>query len=395
MTRRPLETDGAVETVTCWKKRESTVIRFAPASVIQRVPCGAVAAGEDSLGDAASAAAASWHTAPTGRWQSQCDSGYSSSRPSFSPPGEDDAAVVAHPTASPVQMSSDAAGGRSASAQPNGRSVVPVNTVHLPRFLGRYWDLSTARGAALQQTAAAVQKAYITAFGDQLLKFNRFMLAALRDGEIPHQPQMSIEQAVEMMQKSVAVDIDRLRRFTALLPGFAGLSRADQTALLTEKYWLCELLSHCKFIHKGEIYTYFAASGDRDLHCGLYWLDILGVDADFMRFIYGFAGAFNDIGLTQTEIYLLLATGIFQPDGTSAADKTTLSFLHSLYLDAFFYSLGTRLPVAERAVAYEKVERTMLQFPHIFRVSVLYVNSMNLTGVPLRPSSIEFRECLE
>ncbi|XP_055339261.1 uncharacterized protein LOC129588874 isoform X2 [Paramacrobiotus metropolitanus] len=175
----------------------------------------------------------------------------------------------------------------------------------------QYAHVSSSRDVMLQKAGGAVCAAYEIAYGDQIAVFSAFMTSALEAQQIPHQPQTSLERVLVRTREKRQDDKVRLAQFVAMLPGFEDISPADRDILLVEKRFITNLLHYMKYCHKGDYY--YPLPGPEQIHANNYWMEIMGLDPEFLRFIYQFSAVFNKIGLTLTESYLLLAVAFFDP----------------------------------------------------------------------------------
>ncbi|XP_055339264.1 uncharacterized protein LOC129588875 [Paramacrobiotus metropolitanus] len=236
------------------------------------------------------------------------------------------------------------------------RPVVPPNS-----YFSMYADVSDSRDVMLQKAGGAVCAAYEIAYGDQIAVYSAFMASALAAQQIPYQPQTSLKRFLVGMHKKRQNDKTRLAQFVAMLPGFEDISPADRNILLAEKSFVTNLLNYIKYCHKGDYY--YPLPGPEQIHASNYWMEIMGLDPEYIRFCYKFSSMFNRIGLTLTESYLLLAAAFFDPDTTTASDKALLKHLNAFYLDALMYMIGYRCRHPwERAAVYHKFEEAVKMF---------------------------------
>ncbi|XP_055349375.1 uncharacterized protein LOC129596195 isoform X2 [Paramacrobiotus metropolitanus] len=267
----------------------------------------------------------------------------------------------------------------------------PANGSNNYSYFNKYIDLTTSRNTMLRKAGAAVCAAYEIAYGDQIALFSAFMASALEKGQIPYQPQASPQYVLQRVQEKNEENKTRLAQFAYMLPGFENIIEEDRKILFLEKHLMAIMLHHMKYCHQGEFY--FAFPGPEDVHFNNYWIDILGVDPDFTKFLYKCTAVFNSIGLTLTETYLLLAAAFFDPGNTSASDKTLLGQLNAFYLEALLYMIGYRLDDAERPVVYRKLEEAMKIFPTVSQVSVYRYKNIDYSSLPALSRTF-MRECL-
>ncbi|XP_055355851.1 uncharacterized protein LOC129601146 [Paramacrobiotus metropolitanus] len=265
-----------------------------------------------------------------------------------------------------------------------------VHSLHSPFSVDKYWEVVRARNSVLEKVIAGVTAAYEAAYGDQIAALSAFMISALRDGLVPHQPQATPSRWLKLLAAFIQNTVERLATFASLLTGFHDLSHDDQRTLLVEKHLISYVMHYASYFHKGEYYYMFP--GADGLHLSKYVLDSLEIDPDYVRFVDSFYASINSIGLTLPELYLLLAAAIFYPEITKASNKTLMGYLHVLYMDALNYSIGKRLNVADRAVVCAKVQRIVARFPLIDAISVNYVQNLNVSSVPLRSRTLGFRD---
>ncbi|XP_055349384.1 uncharacterized protein LOC129596200 isoform X2 [Paramacrobiotus metropolitanus] len=262
----------------------------------------------------------------------------------------------------------------------------PVAASHLSTNIDKYWDLMKSRSISLQKAGGAVCAAYETAYGDQIALFSSFLAAAINDGQIPYQPQTTRERVLALIHEKTQDNRIRLSQFMQMLPGFESVCEEDRQILLLEKHLIGVLLHHTRYFRKGECYY---VSGPEEVHVGTYWMEVMGLDPEFIRFWLKCGLVFNDIGLTLTECYLLLAAAFFDPGATAASDKLLLGSLHAFYLDSLFYLIGHRLQGAERMSTYTRLEQAMKIFPVLSDISVKQFRSLDAGSVPFVSTSRE------
>ncbi|XP_055340712.1 uncharacterized protein LOC129589844 [Paramacrobiotus metropolitanus] len=258
---------------------------------------------------------------------------------------------------------------------------------YIPSYIDRYFDLAKSRSIMLRQAAEAVRTAYETAYGDQIEMYSSLMICALKHGLIPHQPQVTPSRALRLLSVSLEDDICRMTRFASMLPGFNDFCYADQKILLTEKYMVLKMIHVARYYCKGEFYYYLSCP--EKVHFPVSLVEIMGFDMSVLRFCTTFYMACNDICLTLNEAYLLAAVAMFAPDVSNVSNKALMVQQHAFYLDALFYSLGCRLEIADRTVAYERVEWVMKFFPPIDKVSMGYIASLDYSSYPVRSRSLQ------
>ncbi|XP_055339334.1 uncharacterized protein LOC129588937 [Paramacrobiotus metropolitanus] len=237
-----------------------------------------------------------------------------------------------------------------------------------------YASLNGSRDVMLQKAGGAVCAAYEIAYGDQIAVFSAFMTSALNSQQIPFQPQTTLERVLLQNQEKCEDDKARLAQFVAMLPGFEDLCPADRGILLEEKIFISSLLHYMKYFHKGEYYC--VMPGPEQIHVNRYWMELMGLDPELVRFCYHFSAVFNGIGLTLTESYLLMAAAFFDPHTTTASNKSLLGQLHTFYADALTYVIGTlRRDPVERAAVFHKLNQTAKWFPMVHQISRGWYNN--------------------
>ncbi|OWA54189.1 hypothetical protein BV898_18602 [Hypsibius exemplaris] len=100
------------------------------------------------------------------------------------------------------------------------------------------------------------------------------------------------------------------------------------------------MIHHSAYLTRTETYV---TVGSQQLHYCRYWQELIS-DWPLLIFIYKFCGDFQDIGLSQTEKYLLLAVIMFEPDIDEPERNTEnyilkLEYLHKHYTDVLFQVL--------------------------------------------------------
>ncbi|XP_055339277.1 uncharacterized protein LOC129588886 [Paramacrobiotus metropolitanus] len=111
-----------------------------------------------------------------------------------------------------------------------------VHSLHCPSTTDTYWKVVEARNSALEKVIAGVTTAYEAAYGDQIAAFSMFMISALRDGLVPHQPQATPSHWIKLLAIYMQQTVQRFYMFASLLFGFDELSPDDQRTLLVEKH---------------------------------------------------------------------------------------------------------------------------------------------------------------
>ncbi|XP_055339313.1 uncharacterized protein LOC129588918 [Paramacrobiotus metropolitanus] len=258
-----------------------------------------------------------------------------------------------------------------------------------------YANLNGSRDVMLQKAGGAVWAAYEIAYGDQIAVFTAFMTSALKAQQIPYQPQTSPQRARLRMQEKRRDDKARLAQFVAMLPGFENISPPDRSILLAEKTFLSTLLHHMKFFHKGDYYC--TLPGPEQIHSNNYCMEMMGMDPEFIRFCNKFSAVFNAIGLTLTEVYLLLAASFFDPGTTTASAKQALAQLHAFYKDALMYTIGYRCRnPEERAAVYHKLNEAATLFPTVHQVALAWYQNVDRTVPPFpAPLRTLLQDCLK
>ncbi|XP_055355852.1 uncharacterized protein LOC129601147 [Paramacrobiotus metropolitanus] len=175
-----------------------------------------------------------------------------------------------------------------------------VHSLHSPSTIDKYWEVVQARNTALENIIAGVTAAYEAAYGDQIAAFSTFMISALRDGLVPHQPQATPSRWLKLLAAFLKNTADRLAVFVSLLFGFRNLSEDDQRTLLVEKRLISYLIHYASYVRKGEYYTFFP--GTESLHLCKYVIESLGMDPDYVRFSDSCYASVNSIGLTLVEL---------------------------------------------------------------------------------------------
>ncbi|XP_055344349.1 uncharacterized protein LOC129592361 [Paramacrobiotus metropolitanus] len=270
-----------------------------------------------------------------------------------------------------------------------------VHSLHCPSTIDKYWETVTARNSALEKVIVGVTEAYETAYGDEIVAFSTLMIAALRDGLVPHEPQATPSHWIKLLSAFTKRTAERLATFASLLAGFHDLSFDDQRTLLTEKHLISYLIHYANYFHKGEYYILIPA-GASGLHLSKYVVEsLLEVDGDYLRFVGSRFASINSSDLTLVELYLLLAAAIFYPENTKASNKTLMGHTHALYMDALYYAIEKRLNIADSAVVYAKVQKIVSHFPLIDTISVNYLQNLNYNTVPLRSRSLGFKDSVE
>ncbi|XP_055356946.1 uncharacterized protein LOC129602030 isoform X2 [Paramacrobiotus metropolitanus] len=266
------------------------------------------------------------------------------------------------------------------------RPVLPSN-FHCAHFS----NVSNSRDVMLQKAGGAVCAAYEIAYGDQIAVYSAFMTSVLEAHLIPTLPQRALMQMQEKLEDGKV----RLVQFLAMLPGFEGISSADRDILLAEKAFISNLLHHMRSFYKGEYY--YPLPGPEQIPASNHWMEIIGLDSEFLRFCAKFSTVFNGIGLTLTESYLLLAMALFDPRTTTASDKSLLSHLHTFYADALTYIIGyRRRDPAERAAVYRKLNEASQMFAMVYRISLGWFQNVDRALPPFPvPLKTLLQDCLK
>ncbi|XP_055339387.1 uncharacterized protein LOC129588975 isoform X2 [Paramacrobiotus metropolitanus] len=175
------------------------------------------------------------------------------------------------------------------------------------------------------------------------------------------------------MQEKGQDDKLRLAQFVAMLPGFEIVSLGDP----------------------GQ--NYYTLPGPEHIHANNYWMEMMGLDPEFLRFCYKFTAVFNGIGLTLTESYLLLAAVFFYPRSTTASDKPALEQLHAFYTDALTYTIGYRCRnPEERAAVYHKLNEAAKMFPTVHQVALARYQTVDRMVPPFpAPLRTLLQDCLK
>ncbi|XP_055338504.1 uncharacterized protein LOC129588348 [Paramacrobiotus metropolitanus] len=272
------------------------------------------------------------------------------------------------------------------------RSEIPnllSHSTYLPPYIDNYWDLVKQRSIILQKAAATVSAAYEITYGEAIARNSLFMISALRDGLIPHQPQATPLRSLQVFQQSMTVDVMRYTGFVTSLPGFHDFSKNDKKILLGERHMIYQLVICSPYFYKGEYY--YCMNGPDELHMCWSVAEGLGLPLDFLRFCGSIPFLVNDIGLTLAETYLLAAVTIFAPSVLSnVSNKALVAAHYDFYMDALFYQLGNRLSIADRAITSVKLEKVIQMFPLIDKISMGYFQNLDLSHVPVRSREVMF-----
>ncbi|OQV16380.1 hypothetical protein BV898_09524 [Hypsibius exemplaris] len=184
------------------------------------------------------------------------------------------------------------------------------------------------------EMAEAVKRATDSVFGDQLQAYTNFM----DHGEIPHQPQTSLEGITQEVQNSVKIFVNRMFDFALCLPGFSELNQESRAELFHSKWGVFWMIFYSFFWKNND---FFYLLGENQYHYGRYWLTIMNAgDPKRVSFISSFAETLTSIGLDQTETFLLLAVTLLKTENIS--DSSHLSLLHRRYLDAMLHIISWR-----------------------------------------------------
>ncbi|OQV20670.1 hypothetical protein BV898_05254 [Hypsibius exemplaris] len=181
------------------------------------------------------------------------------------------------------------------------------NYATLPGFFTDYWHVLQRNGSFIKDTIRTVASAVRIVYGDQLIQWNSFMYDVLTRGNVPHQPQTTLEQMSEAVRNSFTECVRKSTRFHLMLPGFSDLDGADQKILLTEKLTETWLIVTAPYMRDGE--TYLAEDG---LHFCQYWMRQIA-DPLYLVTTVAWAEELNSLGLTLLESFLLLAVATYQP----------------------------------------------------------------------------------
>ncbi|XP_055341755.1 ecdysone-induced protein 78C-like isoform X2 [Paramacrobiotus metropolitanus] len=260
--------------------------------------------------------------------------------------------------------------------------IMPVQP-QFPVFLDNYLAITEQRNANLRQTAMAVTDAVTLVYWDQIETWTAFMTNSIGAGENTNPPhELNLDGFPQLARAIYDDDQRRMIGFAKAIPGFADLSTPDQDALISEKFTLVWLFHHAPYTSAGEV---FYLAGFEDFHYGRYWMDQT-LDPNFIKAILAFMDALNELQLTLTESYVLMAIGMFRPDTTRAGNTSLLGALQAHYMDVLLYLIRSRMSPALLSRTLKYLKEILKKLPCIQGIATDYVNKIDLEQLPFRPS---------
>ncbi|OWA50450.1 hypothetical protein BV898_14965 [Hypsibius exemplaris] len=235
----------------------------------------------------------------------------------------------------------------------------------------------------------AVEHAVDVVFSQQIAQWTHFMNRAANHGQAPHQPETSLGTMLAALHYHNRDSVARSRKFASMLPGMGELEGSVKRSLIVGWKWLAFwMLHHSPFLTRGEFYV---TIGPQQFWYCRYWQDKIS-EPHLNAFIYKFCGELNDIGLNQTETYLLLAVVMFEPSaeiGSPNNECRLLQLLHRHYTDVLFDVLKQRCPdrVSLNATC-RKLERFFCGLKQVHRLYYRYIRAIDINRevLPLRAS---------
>ncbi|GAU91468.1 hypothetical protein RvY_03714-2 [Ramazzottius varieornatus] len=257
-------------------------------------------------------------------------------------------------------------------------SVVPAR----PSAVHRYWGLLKAKNSVLEDSLNAVHQVGVDVFLEHYIRYENFVKETYEMGNVPYQPQTSLEQMLGYVQDMVSYFGEKVARFALGLAGFAEMNAGDQSYLIKDRWLVSFLIMNSKCYRDKEIYH---PIGPHDLHYCRYWMDVAASNRSekFLEFLFHVTSAINSLELTMTERFVLLAVGLLKTDASDIlANRPYIDFLSAHYLETLLRSLQSSN--AQRPNVAEKLRQLVSQFAVINEVNRKIIMTADLKHAPLR-----------
>ncbi|OQV20672.1 hypothetical protein BV898_05256 [Hypsibius exemplaris] len=251
----------------------------------------------------------------------------------------------------------------------------------LTEIVGRYANILDANRRQKVETYNAVAAAVSSVYGNQLVQWQVCMDFAFKHGIVRQQPETTLDRVVAALHDHNRESIAMTYQFASLLPGIHELDPSEKNHLTAGWKWIsCWMIHRAPFVSATESYV---TIGRQQVHYCRYWQDAVS-DPQFNGFIYKFCEDFNDIGLEQTETYLLFAMVLLEPGKNSNQNNgSNLHLLHKHYTDVLFDVLKHRCSShAELSQVCRKLERLFCEVKRVYRLYTNYIQTIDLKQTP-------------
>ncbi|GAV04555.1 hypothetical protein RvY_14822 [Ramazzottius varieornatus] len=251
-----------------------------------------------------------------------------------------------------------------------------------PSAVHRYWGLLKAKNTVLEDSLNSVHQIGVDVFLEHYIRYENFVKETYELGNVPYQPQTSLEQMLVYIQEMVSYFGDKVARFALGLAGFAEMNVGDQSYLIKDRWLISFWIMNSKCYRDKEIYH---PIGPHDLHYCRYWMDITATNVSdkFLEFLFHFTSEINSLQLTLTERFALLAVGLLKTDQSDLlANRPYIDFLLAHYLETLLRSLESAS--AHRPNVAEKLRQLVSQFSGINEINRKIIMTADLSHAPLR-----------
>ncbi|OQV23145.1 putative Ecdysone-induced protein 78C [Hypsibius exemplaris] len=254
-------------------------------------------------------------------------------------------------------------------------------------FMSSYLALLAERNKRLEDTVSGVTEAVAFTYRGQIEDWSHFMARSLSENDdIVLKPDTTIDNLIVTLQASIVNDTELLVEFCRHLPGFSELSRREQARRLSAKFTTAWLLNRAPYVRNRELFSVIGKH-----HYGRYWMETL-LDSQFVRLLFDFMESVNELNLSLTENYLLMAVICLQPS-PHLCDPDSIQyvkFLYSHYLDALMHIFSTR-----HSGNFIQLRSVLMQALAIDALHLRYVSLLDFSRSPIRPvNGIEYSPTL-
>ncbi|OQV22721.1 hypothetical protein BV898_03161 [Hypsibius exemplaris] len=229
--------------------------------------------------------------------------------------------------------------------------------------------LKHSHQSSLLMTAQSVAIAVELVFSDQISLWEDFRSRIVDYGEVPYQPETSLELMIDAVTQHNSDNVARVQKFTSMLPGISYLDLWGTSSITVGWKWMVFwMIHHSAYFTQTETYI---TLGPKNLHFCRYWQNILH-DWSLVVFIYKFCRDLQEIGLTLIEKYFLIPIVMFEPDieGTEKNPEMALRLehLHKHYTDVLFNMIKTRCGASHLTMTCKRLEQFFNALKKVYTV---------------------------
>ncbi|OWA54756.1 hypothetical protein BV898_19155 [Hypsibius exemplaris] len=276
----------------------------------------------------------------------------------------------------------------------NNNECALMEIPNLLTFMDSYMNMLDDNNRQMILTVQSVASVVEAVFGDQLSSWKMCMELALTFGEPTNEPEPDLEAMLEAHHEHNADSVARILKFVSYLPGANELDATARMSVCVGWKWMAFwLIHHAAFLNEEET---FILMGPNQLRYNRYWQEKIS-EGPLLSFIYTFGSKFREIGLTQTETYLLLAVIFFEPEAdvrklvrthsSTAANRnrTKLELIHRHYADTLFHAIRQRCSDSEQlSETCSKLEDCFGALQLVHRIHRHYLRALDLAQTPFR-----------